>query len=117
MTDVATQKLIGEMNDAEFDALIGRFIERETKTTGETPASVLFEALPDFFATEPIQHIEVGGELQGDRLVLSVPKELPSRIQEIEVRFPTMWVVVSVIPQIQPQMGVPIRDVRRPRNE
>jgi len=118
MTDVATQKLIGEMDDAEFDALIGRFIERETKSTGEAPADVLFEALPDFFAAaESVQHVEVGGELRGDRLVLSVPKELPSRIQEIEVRFPTMWVVVSVIPQVQPQMGVPIRDERRPRNE
>ena len=48
-----------------------------------------------------IQRIEVGGELYGDRLVLSIPAELPVRIREVEVRFPAMRVVVSVIPQAQ----------------
>ena len=102
MAEVTTQKLIGEMDGAEFDALIERFIERETQDTDEAPAGVLFEALPDFFAaTGAIQRIEVGGELYGDRLVLSIPAELPVRIREVEVRFPAMRVVVSVIPQAQ----------------
>ena len=102
MAEVATQKLIGDMDDAQFDALIEQFIERETQDTDEVPADVLFEALPDFFAAaEAIQRVEVGGELHGDRLVLSIPDELPARIREVEVRFPAMQVVVSMIPQAQ----------------
>ncbi len=36
------------MNETKFNALIEKFIERETEGTGEAPAEVLFEALPDF---------------------------------------------------------------------
>jgi len=45
-----SEKLVGELNEIEFNALIERFIERETEGTGEVPAEVLFEALPDFWA-------------------------------------------------------------------
>ena len=43
-----SEKLVGEMNEIEFNALIEKFIGRETEGTGEVPAEVLFEALPDF---------------------------------------------------------------------
>ncbi|MGA9348545.1 MAG: hypothetical protein WBW48_07040 [Anaerolineae bacterium] len=99
MTEVVTQKLIGEMNDAEFRALMERFIERETQGTAEVPADVLFEALPDFFAAAAIQRVEVGGELRGNRLILSIPGELPAQVREVELQFPAMQVVVSMIPQ------------------
>jgi len=99
MTEVVTQKLIGEMSDAEFRALVEQFIERETQGTAEVPADVLFEALPDFFAAAEIQRVEVDGELRGDRLVLSIPGELPTEVREVELHFPAMQVVVSMIPQ------------------
>jgi hypothetical protein len=99
MTEVVTQKLIGEMSDAEFRALVEQFIERETQGTAEAPADVLFEALPDFFAAVEIQRVEVDGELQGDRLVLSIPGELPTEVREVELHFPAIQVVVSMIPQ------------------
>jgi hypothetical protein len=44
------EKLVGEMNETEFNALIEKFIEWETEGAGEVPAEVLFEALPDFLA-------------------------------------------------------------------
>lgn len=99
MTEVVTQKLIGEMSDAEFRALVEQFIERETQGTAEVPADVFFEALPDFFAAAEIQRVEVDGELRGDRLVLSIPGELPTEVREVELHFPAMQVVVSMIPQ------------------
>jgi len=65
----AREKLVGEMNETEFNALIERFIERETEGTGEVPAEVLFEALPDFLAAmaESAQAVEMTGEVLGDR--------------------------------------------------
>jgi len=42
MTEVVTQKLIGEMSDTEFRALVEQFIDRETQGTAEAPADVLF---------------------------------------------------------------------------
>jgi len=94
-----TQKLIGEMNDAEFRTLMERFIERETQGTAEAPSDVFFETLPDFFAAAEIKRVEVGGELRGDRLVLSIPGELPAQVREVELQFPAMQVVVSMVPQ------------------
>ena len=47
----AREKLVDEMNETEFNALIEKFIERETEGTGEVPAEVLFEALLDSLAT------------------------------------------------------------------
>jgi len=90
MTEVVTQKLIGEMSDTEFRALVEQFIDRETQGTAEAPADVLFEALPDFFAAAEIQRVEVDGELRGDRLVLSIPGELPTGVREVELHFPAM---------------------------
>lgn len=43
-------RLSFEMSEIEFNALIGKFIERETEGTGDVPAEVLFEALPGFLA-------------------------------------------------------------------
>jgi len=96
----ASEKLVGEMNETEFNALIERFIERETESTGEVPAEVLFEALPDFLAAmaESAQDVEMTGEVLGDRLVLSTPHDLPAGVREIEVRLPHMRVVVSLEP-------------------
>ena len=82
----AREKLVGEMNETEFNALIERFIERETESTGEVPAEVLFEALPDFLAAmaESAQAVEMTGEVLGDRLVLSAPHGLPADVREID---------------------------------
>lgn len=94
------EKLVGEMGEAEFNALIERFIERETEGSGEVPAEVLFEALPDFLAAmaEPAQAVEMTGEVLGDRLVLSAHEDLPAGVREIEVRLPHIRVVVSLEP-------------------
>jgi hypothetical protein len=96
----AREKLVGEMNETEFNALIEKFIERETEGTGEVPAEVLFEALPDFLAAmaESAQAVEMTGEVLGDRLVLSTPHDLPAGVREIEVRLPHVRVVVSLEP-------------------
>ncbi|TEU19099.1 MAG: hypothetical protein E3J21_04570 [Anaerolineales bacterium] len=56
----ANEKLVGEMDEIEFNALIEKFIERETEGTGEVPAEALFEVLPDFLAkmAESAQDVE-----------------------------------------------------------
>jgi hypothetical protein len=93
-----SEKPVGEMNEVEFNALIEEFIEREMEGTGEVPAEVLFEALPDFLAVmaESAQAVEMTGEVLGDRLVLSALDDLPADVREIEVRLPHMRVVVSL---------------------
>lgn len=61
----------------EFNALIEKFIERETEDTGEVPAEVLFEASLDFLVamTESAQAVEMT-EVLGDQLVLSTSVRL-----------------------------------------
>jgi len=39
----ASEKLVGEMDETEFNALIEEFIGRETEGTGEVQAEVLFK--------------------------------------------------------------------------
>jgi hypothetical protein len=79
-----SEKPVGEMNEVEFNALIEEFIEREMEGTGEVPAEVLFEALPDFLAVmaESAQAVEMTGEVLGDRLVLSALDDLPADVLE-----------------------------------
>ncbi|MGB0387734.1 MAG: hypothetical protein ACPGWR_23195 [Ardenticatenaceae bacterium] len=69
-------KLITEMSPEEFDAVIDKYIERESQDTGELPAEVFFEALQNIFSAEA-QNVEetiiLDGEVVGSQLELYLP--------------------------------------------
>lgn len=65
-------KLISQMDAAEFDNLIEQFIERESQNNGEISAQLFYEALENIFATEPEEAIvELAGHIVGDELQLN----------------------------------------------
>ncbi len=48
-------KLITEISPAEFEAIIDKFIERETQDMGELPEDVFFQALRNIGSEEPLK--------------------------------------------------------------
>ena len=48
-------KLVTQISPAEFEAIIDKFIERETQDMGELPEEVFFQALRDIYSSGPVK--------------------------------------------------------------
>ena len=82
------EKLITDMSIEEFDVIIERFIERETKDSGELDAPLFYEALQEMFVVDSAEdEIEVEGEIVDNQLVLNLPKDFESteRMRDIAI--------------------------------
>lgn len=83
-------KLISQMDTAEFDSIIEQFIERESQNNGEIPAQLFYEALENIFAAEPEEAVvELAGHIVGDELQLN-PIQTP--IPGIVIHQNEIWV-------------------------
>lgn len=51
-------KLVTEISPAEFEAIIDKFIERETQDMGELPEKIFFQALRDIYSAPTKEPIE-----------------------------------------------------------
>jgi hypothetical protein len=92
-----SDKLIGEMDDAEFTRLMESYIDRPS-LDDEIPVELVFAAL------DKTEQVRTGLELQstliGDRLVLSAPSRavFPANVRELEINLPAVRVVVCLEP-------------------
>jgi len=91
------QTLLG-MSDAEFDALIERYIERESQDTGEIDAELFFDALADFVAAPKETTIELIGEWREGRLILRPETPVPPEvvIQGNRIAAPGLTFVIQI---------------------
>ncbi|MCI0398294.1 MAG: hypothetical protein L0332_11790 [Chloroflexi bacterium] len=72
---MSKQSLLG-MSDAEFEALIERYIERQSAGPAELDADLFFDSLADFVAAPAETTIELVGEWHEGQLTLK-PEEPP----------------------------------------
>jgi len=91
-------KLIGEMDDVEFEQMVEAFIERRAGPDDQIPAELVFAMLDK--AEQPERVLGLESTLVGDRLVLSAPPgvAVPANIREVEVNLPGVRVIVSLTP-------------------
>jgi len=92
------EKLIGEMDDAELEQMIGAFIDRPASLDDKVPAELVFAMLDK--AEQPERALDLQSVIVGDRLVLSVlpGMAVPANVREIEVNLPGVRVIVSLEP-------------------
>ena len=76
---MSERTLLG-MSDAEFDALIERYIERGLQDTGELDADLFFDALADFAAAPAEATIELMGEWHEGHLTLRPERPVPPEV-------------------------------------
>jgi len=76
---MSERTLLG-MSDAEFDALIERYIERGLQDTGELDADLFFDALADFAAAPAETTIELMGEWHEGHLTLRPERPVPPEV-------------------------------------
>ena len=68
-----SEKLLTEMDNDEFDALIDNYIERSSQQSGEMPSASFFKLL-FARATERVKKtIEIEGKIVDGQLMLSLP--------------------------------------------
>ena len=91
-----SEKLIGEMDDTEFEQMIGAFIDRPASLDDKVPAELVFAMLDK--AEQPENALDLQSVIVGDRLVLSAPPGVivQANIREIEVNLPGVRVIVSL---------------------
>jgi hypothetical protein len=70
------QSLLG-MSDAEFAALVERYIERESAGPAELDADLFFDALADFVEAPVETTIELEGEWHEGQLTLKPEEPMP----------------------------------------
>ncbi len=90
-----SEKLVGEMDQADFDRMVETFIDHPSGPDDAIPAEFVFAMLDKVEHSE--RALEVESAIVGDRLVLSTPPNtvLPATVHEIEVKLPGVWVVVK----------------------
>lgn len=93
-----SEKLIGEMDDLEFEQMVGAFIDRPASLDDEIPAELVFAMLDK--AEQPERALDLQSVIVGDRLVLSAPPGMavPANVREVEVNLPGVRVIVSLEP-------------------
>lgn len=91
-----TEKLIGEMDDEEFEQMVNAFIDRPVGPDDPIPAELVFAMLDE--AERPERALDLESTIVGDRLVLSTPPgvTVPANVREIEVNLPGVRVIVSL---------------------
>ena len=86
------------MSDAEFDALIERYIERGLQDIGELDADLFFDALADFTAAPAEATIELLGEWHEGHLTLRPEKLVPPEVvvQDNRIVVPGFTFVIRI---------------------
>ena len=75
-------KRIADIETAEFDALIGAFIERETEETGELQAPLFYETLEAIFQNlTDATTVELQAQVVGSELQLALPMYTPPSVE------------------------------------
>jgi hypothetical protein len=70
-----SQQTFAEMSDAEFDALIDGYIEREAAGYGEMPADIFFDLLLERSAAKARQPLNLEVTVVDDQLVITPDRE------------------------------------------
>ena len=93
-----SDKLVGEMDDAEFTRLMEAFVDRPAGLDDEIPAESVFAALDRVEQSQ--RPLELQSTVVGDRLVLSAAPGavVPAEIRELEVNLPGVRVIISMEP-------------------
>jgi len=92
------EKLIGEMDNADFKNMIEAFIERPTNLDDEVPAELVFAILEQH---EKLTHVlDLGSVVIKDRLVISASPHatIPANVREIELNLPHVRLIFKVEP-------------------
>src|SRR3569832_579158 len=92
------EKLIGEMNDADFEQMIGVFIDRSTNLDDQNPAELVLAMLEQH---EKSAHIlDLASVVIKDRLVISAAPNatIPANVREIELNLPHLRLIFKVEP-------------------
>lgn len=92
------EKLIGEMDNAEFEQMVKAFIDRPGSLDDEIPAELVFAMLDR--AERSARALDLQSVIVGDRLVLSTPPgiTMPAHVHEIEVNLPNVQLIVRLEP-------------------
>jgi len=91
-----SEKLIGEMNDSDFEKMIGAFIDRPTNLDDEIPAELVFAMLAQ---QEKSTHVlDLDSTIVKDRLVISAAPNatMPANVREIELNLPHVRFIFKV---------------------
>lgn len=92
------EKLIGEMADADFEQMIGAFIDRPLKLDEEIPAELVFTMVEQH---EKSTHVlDLDSIVVKDRLVISAAPNatIPAHVREIELNLPHVRLIFKVEP-------------------
>lgn len=71
---MTVEELFPDRTEKETEALFDAWAERDFE---DIPTGTFFAALEEMEARHPTQHIEMDGEVVGDRLVFIPPKDVP----------------------------------------
>jgi hypothetical protein len=95
------ERLIGEMNDLEFEQMMEAFIQRPAGLDDAIPAETVFAMLDE--AERNGDAVSLHSTVVGDRLIVSTPRgaELPRTVREVEFNLPSIQVVVKLQPAPQ----------------
>lgn len=91
-------KLIGAMENLDFEQMINAYIDRPATVDDAIPAELVFAMLDQ--AEKAHQALALESIVVQDRLVISAQANtiLPSHIREIELNLPNMRLIVKVEP-------------------
>jgi hypothetical protein len=91
-----SEKLIGDMDDVEFEEMVESFIARPASLDDVAPAELVFAMLDQ--AEQPEHALELESVIVGDRLVLSAPPgvAVPANVREIEVNLLGVRIIIRV---------------------
>ena len=93
-----SEKLIGAMDDADFETMIGAFIDRPTHIDDAIPTELVFAMLEQH---EKLTHVlDLGSVVIKDRLVISASPHatIPANVREIELNLPHVRLIFKVEP-------------------
>ena len=93
-----SEKLIGEMDDANFEQMIGAFIDRPTNLDDEIPVELVFAMLEQ--REKSTRMLDLDSVVIKDRLVISASPSatIPANVREIELNLPHVRLIVKVEP-------------------
>lgn len=92
------EKLIGEMENRDFEQMIGSFITRSTSLDEPIPSEVVFAMVEQ--NERSTQALDLNSVLIKDRLVISAAPNttLPANVREIELNLPHLRLIFRVEP-------------------
>lgn len=95
-----TEKLIGEMNNQEFEQMMEAFIDRPAPLDDEIPAELVFTMIDQ--VEKPKHLLELESIVVDNRLVISALPNVPvpTNVREIEINLLNVRLIVQVEPAI-----------------